>query len=131
MELIHSNDLMWGLVHGDFHYGQMMYQDVDGTLLIEDWEFTGMLATPTVDLATLFIGSTDPKTRLADETWMIPMYYQYINTLSKVHASGYTEERLWAEYKTYGFSHAVARNLFFMSVGFADQFHFDQLDQFV
>jgi aminoglycoside phosphotransferase (APT) family kinase protein len=46
-------DYFWGLSHGDFHPGQMMYNtDGSGDLALLDWEFTGIFGNPGVDLAT-------------------------------------------------------------------------------
>lgn len=104
MELVQSEDLRWGFVHGDFHWGQMMYQDINGEILIEDWEFLGTRATPATDLATLFISSTDASDRASLENEMLPEYYEELIATGKVSLEDYTYEQLLLEYKTYGFS---------------------------
>ena len=46
----------WGLTHGDFHSGQLMYNNETGELIILDWEFSGIFGNPAIDLATWMFG---------------------------------------------------------------------------
>lgn len=115
MPLVHGDSNRWGLVHGDFHWGQMMYQDSTGALLLEDWETSGFFATPAVDLGTLLIANTDPSLRASYEQFYLPIYYKQLCASGNVDCEDdYTYERLFSEYSTYGFSHSVVRLLAFM-----------------
>lgn len=51
----------WGLVHGDFHAGQLMYQPDSGDLVLLDWESSGIIANPAIDVASWTYGSLGPK----------------------------------------------------------------------
>lgn len=48
-------DYLWGNVHGDFHFGQLMRKEDEESgeidLILLDWEFSGYAATPGIDLA--------------------------------------------------------------------------------
>jgi len=46
----------WGFVHGDFHSGQMMYNQKSADLVLLDWEFSGIFGNPAIDLATWMFG---------------------------------------------------------------------------
>lgn len=48
-----SPDYFWGMTHGDFHPGQLMYKsDGSADLVLMDWEFAGIYGNPAVDTVT-------------------------------------------------------------------------------
>ena len=55
MKEIKNPDLRWGLNHGDFHKGQIMYREEDQNILLIDWEYSGIFGNPGIDIATFML----------------------------------------------------------------------------
>ena len=119
MNEMHSPDYRWGLVHGDFHYGQLMYGKTQGDTAILDWEWTGYMATPAIDLGTILIAETPPFARLDAEAIALPAYWHSLIEAG-VNPEEYSYDRMYEEYTTYGFAHVVARLLHFASYDKSD-----------
>jgi aminoglycoside phosphotransferase (APT) family kinase protein len=109
-------EYLWGLVHGDFHPGQIMYGNADAELVLLDWEWSGFMASPAIDIATFTISEIDKKDRRSHEASGIPAYYSAL-IAAGVDATDYTYEHLFNDYITYGFAHATARVMGFNLFG--------------
>ena len=68
-----KSDLRWGLTHGDFHKGQIMYRDEDQDFLFLDWEFSGIFGNPSIDIAR-WISKLSPQ-RMANDNQYLEAYW--------------------------------------------------------
>lgn len=105
--LKHDPEYHWGLTHGDFHSGQLMYNLDSAALVLLDWEFSGIFGNPAIDLATWMFGL--PHTQLEQmEDELLHTYYDAL-VAGGVDSSVYTFEHLYSDYRIYGFAQNTAR----------------------
>lgn len=83
VEQMNQPDYMWGNVHGDFHFGQIMVQgdDLDNieTVLL-DWEFSGYAATPGIDLAYMMMSECPDYIPTYQESVLLNYYNRLLET---------------------------------------------------
>ena len=66
---LNKPDLRWGLTHGDFHKGNIMYRDEDQDFLFLDWNSTGIFGNPLIDIAR-WISKLSPEYMANDNQYL-------------------------------------------------------------
>lgn len=91
----------WGLTHGDFHPGQILVNPENlSDMIMVDWEFTGIMGNPGVDLVTWTFNC--PETFIEKyEMDFVKSYYEGLLSAG-VDSKDYLFEDLWSDYKIYG-----------------------------
>jgi len=108
---LNSPDYFWGLTHGDFHPGQLMFKtDGSGELVLLDWEYSGIHGNPSLDIVTYIWGSMSLDDLALVENEMIETYYLALID-GGVRQMEYPYEKLYSDYRTFGFGQFVLRNL--------------------
>ena len=103
-----KKDYRWGLTHGDFHPGQIMYRDDIDDYVMLDWEFSGILGNPGIDLAT-WMSTTGPKVA---EDWTTYLNFYWEALIDEgVEAEDYPLQKLKDDYLSYGTANVVVRYL--------------------
>lgn len=102
----------WGLTHGDFHSGQVMINPSNLTdMIMLDWEFTGIMGNPAIDMAS-WIALVPPSFAEAHEEDMVRGYWQALIE-EGVDPEEYTFEQLWSDYGIYGAGQMFSRFIYF------------------
>ena len=106
---LNKPDYKWGLVHGDFHPGQLMYNlDGSGDLVLLDWEFAGIFGNPAIDLVTWTWGTTGTKIAEEIEDELLEAYWTALIE-GGVSETEYPFDKFYADYRIYGFAQLVTR----------------------
>ena len=102
----------WGLTHGDFHPGQVMFNTGDLTdMLMLDWEFAGIMGSPGQDMAS-WMALIPNSFATLHERDMVEAYWLALIE-EGVSGEDYPFEQLWYDYGVFGAGAIFTRFIYF------------------